>query len=40
MTNIKGVYAGGDLTQTKSSVARAVAAGKKAAEAILEEGNE
>lgn len=40
MTNIKGVYAGGDLTQTKSSVARAVAAGKKAAKSILEEGNE
>lgn len=31
MTNINGVFAGGDVTQTKSSVCRAVAAGKKAA---------
>ena len=31
MTNIKGVFAGGDSTEAKSSVCRAVAAGKKAA---------
>lgn len=30
-TNIKGVFAGGDSTESKSSVCRAVAAGKKAA---------
>lgn len=35
MTNIEGIYAGGDLVETKSSVARAIATGKKAAEAIL-----
>lgn len=31
MTNIEGVFAGGDSTESKSSVCRAVAAGKKAA---------
>jgi len=35
MTNIKGVYAGGDSVETKSSVCRAIATGKKAAQAIL-----
>lgn len=30
-TNIKGVFAGGDVSESKSSVCRAVAAGKKAA---------
>lgn len=30
-TNIKGVFAGGDVAESKSSVCRAVAAGKKAA---------
>ena len=30
-TNIKGVFAGGDSTESKSSVCKAVAAGKKAA---------
>ena len=35
MTNINGIYAGGDLVETKSSVARAIATGKKAAKAIL-----
>jgi len=36
MTNIEGVYAGGDLVESKSSVCRAIATGKKAAQAILE----
>lgn len=36
MTNIDGIYAGGDLVETKSSVCRAIATGKKAAKAILE----
>lgn len=36
MTNIDGVYAGGDLVESKSSVCRAIATGKKAAKAILE----
>lgn len=36
MTNIEGVYAGGDTVETKSSVCRAIATGKKAAKAILE----
>lgn len=36
MTNIDKVYAGGDLVETKSSVCRAIATGKKAAKAILE----
>lgn len=35
MTNIKGVYAGGDAVESKSSVCRAIATGKKAAQAIL-----
>ena len=35
MTNIEGIYAGGDSVETKSSVARAIATGKKAAESIL-----
>lgn len=33
-TNIKNVYAGGDNTENKSTVCRALAAGKKAAEGI------
>lgn len=36
MTNIEGVYAGGDAVESKSSVCRAIATGKKAAQAILE----
>jgi len=36
MTNIEGIYAGGDSVETKSSVCRAIATGKKAAKAILE----
>lgn len=36
MTNIADVYAGGDLVETKSSVARAIATGKNAARAILQ----
>ena len=35
MTNIEGVYAGGDAVESKSSVCRAIATGKKAAQAIL-----
>ncbi len=35
MTNIEGIYAGGDLVESKSSVCRAIATGKKAAKAIL-----
>lgn len=35
MTNIADVYAGGDLVETKSSVARAIATGKNAAQAML-----
>jgi len=35
MTSIDGVYAGGDLVESKSSVCRAIATGKKAAESIL-----
>ena len=31
MTNLDGVFAGGDVSESKSSVCRAVAAGKKAA---------
>ena len=34
-TNIKNVYAGGDCTESKSTVCRALAAGKKAAEGII-----
>lgn len=35
MTNIEGVFAGGDLTESKSTVCRALAAGKKAAYGIM-----
>lgn len=35
MTNINGIYAGGDLVETKSSVCRAIATGKKVANSIL-----
>ena len=35
MTNLKGVYAGGDVTESKSTVCRALAAGKKAAQGIM-----
>lgn len=35
MTNIEGIYAGGDAVETKSSIARAIATGKKAAKSIL-----
>ena len=35
MTNIKGVFAGGDVTQNKATVCMAVNNGKKAAEEIL-----
>lgn len=35
-TNIKDVYAGGDLVETKSTVCRAIATGKKVAKNILE----
>ena len=35
MTNIDNIYAGGDLVETKSSVCRAIATGKKVAKAIL-----
>lgn len=34
-TNIEGIYAGGDAVESKSSVCRAIATGKKAAQAIL-----
>ena len=34
-TNLDGVYAGGDVTESKSTVCRAIAAGKKAAFGIL-----
>lgn len=34
MTNVIGVFAGGDLTEKKSTVARAVLSGKKTAESI------
>lgn len=36
-TNLDGVYAGGDVTESKSTVCRAIAAGKKAAKGILQE---
>ena len=36
-TNLDRVYAGGDVTESKSTVCRAIAAGKKAAKGILEE---
>ena len=35
-TNIENVFAGGDLVETKSSVARAIATGKKAARTIID----
>lgn len=35
MTNIDNIYAGGDLVETKSSVCRAIATGKKVAKAII-----
>lgn len=35
-TNLDKVYAGGDVTESKSTVCRAIAAGKKAAKGILE----
>lgn len=35
MTNIEGIYAGGDLVESKSSVCRAISTGKKIANAIL-----
>lgn len=34
-TNIENVYAGGDLVESKSSVAKAIATGKKVAQAII-----
>lgn len=34
MTNLENVYAGGDVTQSKSTVCRALSAGKKAANGI------
>ena len=34
-TNLKNVYAGGDVMESKSTVCRALAAGKKAAEAMI-----
>ncbi len=36
-TNIENVYAGGDMVETKSSVARAIATGKKVAKTICRE---
>jgi len=35
MTNIEGVFAGGDLVETKSTVCRAIATGKKVAKTII-----
>lgn len=35
MTNLEGVYAGGDVTESKSTVCRALAAGKRAAQGIM-----
>ena len=35
-TNLDKVYAGGDVTESKSTVCRAIAAGKKAAKGIIE----
>jgi len=37
MTNIDNVFAGGDLVETKSTVCRAIATGKKVAKAIIED---
>lgn len=36
MTNIENVFAGGDVTESKSTVCRALAAGKKAANGIIQ----
>lgn len=36
MTNLEGVFAGGDVTESKSTVCRALAAGKRAAKGIME----
>ena len=36
MTNIDGIYAGGDLVENKSSVCKAIATGKRVAKAIIE----
>ena len=36
MTNLENVYAGGDVTESKSTVCRALAAGKKAAKGIMQ----
>lgn len=36
MTNINGIYAGGDLTEYKSTVCKAISTGKKAAQDIIE----
>lgn len=38
-TNLDKVYAGGDVTENKSTVCRAISAGKRAAKGILEELN-
>ena len=35
MTNLPNVFAGGDLTESKSTVCRALAAGKRAALGII-----
>ena len=35
-TNIDGIYVGGDLVESKTSVCKAISTGKKAAKAILE----
>lgn len=34
-TNLEGVYAGGDVTESKSTVCRALSAGKRAAKGIM-----
>ena len=36
-TNLNNVYAGGDATENKSTVCKAIAAGKKAAKGILKQ---
>jgi len=36
MTNLEGIYSGGDLVQAKSSVEKAIETGKKVAKAIIE----
>ena len=35
MTNIENVFAGGDVTESKSTVCRALAAGKRAANGMM-----